>query len=196
MDPTATHDLLHEVDDVRQRARGDRRATSVPLLVFGGLTIVDALLRAASDPFRNLALVLLAPVGFALVALYYRRREIGTGVGRRSRPYAIAALVTLAAVPFMVLLGAPVLVGIGLLVIAVQQRNRYLGIWAVVYGVVGSLEALYVFSNRLYEANEALGLNSGTSGYFSWSSSLVFGALGVVLVGAGLYARRKEVASG
>ena len=196
MDPTATRGLLDDVDDVRQRARGDRRATSVPLLVFGGLTLVDALLRAGSDPFRNYALVLLAPVGFALVALYYRRRELGTGVGRRSRAYAIAALVTLVAVPFMVLLGAPVLVGIGLLVIAVQQRNRYLGVWAVVYGVVGSLEALYVFSNRLYEANEALGLNSGTSGYFSWSSSLVFGALGVVLVGAGLYARRKEVASG
>ncbi len=86
MRPTDTRELLHEVEGVRRRAQADRRATSVPLLVFGGLALLDAVLRVASDPFRNFALVLLAPIGFALVALYYRRREIETGVGRRAGP--------------------------------------------------------------------------------------------------------------
>lgn len=193
MRPTVTRELLHEVEGVRRRARGDRRATSVPLLVFGGLAVADALLRVASDPFRNFALVLLAPLGFAVVALHYRRREIDTGVGRPIRLYVIAAVVTLLLAPGLVLFGAPPLIGAGLLVIAVHQRNRYLGVWAVVYGVVGCLEAFAVFSNRLYDLSDALGFASDESGYFSWSSAIVFGVLGLMLVATGLYARRREV---
>ncbi len=184
MDATAAHDLLEEVEGVRRRARGDRRATSAPLLVFGAITLVDALLQMASDPFPNYGLVFLGPVGFALVALYYQRSEVRTGVGRPALTYVVAAVVTLLLVPLFVLLGAPVLVGLGLLAIAVGQRNRYLGLWAVVCGVVGGLEAFSVLSNRLYDV----------WGYFSWSSSVVFGVLGLALVVAGLHARRKESA--
>ena len=139
--------------------------------------------------------MLLAPIGFALVALLYRRREIGTGVGRRSRSYAIAAGATLFLVPFLLLLGPSVLAGVGLLVIAIQQGNRTLGVWAVVYAVIGGLEAFAVVSNRLFDLNNALGWNSGTSGYFTWSSSLVFGVLGLAMVVAGFCARRGEVAA-
>ena len=193
MDGAAAHDVLEEVEGVRRRARADRRPTSVPLLVFGAITLVDALLQTATDPFRNFGLVFLGPIGFALVALHYQRREVETGVGRPARPYLIAAVVSLLFVPFFVLLGAQVLVGLGLLVIAVGQRNRYLSLWAVVCGVVGGLEAFYVFSNRLYELAEAFGFYSDSYGYFSWASSVVFGLLGLALVLAGLHARRREL---
>ncbi len=105
----------------------------------------------------------------------------------------IAAVVTLFLAPGLVLIGGPPLIGAGLLTIAVQQQNRYLGVWAVVYGVVGCLEAFYVLSNRLYDLSDALGFASEKSGYFSWSSALVFGVLGLMLVGAGLVARRREL---
>lgn len=193
MDATEAQDLLQEVEGVRRRARADRRATSLPLLVFGSLTLVGALLQTLTAPYPNYGLVFLGPIGFALVALCYRRREIRTGVGRPARSYLVAAVVTLLFVPSFVLLGSPVLSGLGLLGIAAWQRDRYLGLWAVVCGVVGGLEAFAVLSNRLYDVSDALGFHSDTSGYFSWSSSLVFGMLGLALVLAGLHARRREV---
>jgi len=190
----AADELINQVGGLRRRARGDRRATSVPLLVFGAITLLDAVLRSVLDPVGDALLLLLAPAGFAFVALCYRRREVALGVGGRTRPYAIAAVVTLVTLPVVFLFGAYELVGLGLLVIALTQRNWYLGAFAVVYGVVGGLEALGAISNRLYGASEALGFARARDGYFSWSSSLVYGTLGVALVGAGLYARRRETA--
>ncbi|HXQ44233.1 MAG TPA: hypothetical protein VN816_06315 [Acidimicrobiales bacterium] len=194
MDATEADELIHQVAGLRRRVRSDRRATSLPLFVFGGITLLDALLRSLLDPIGTVLLVLLAPAGFAFVALSSRRREIVLGVGGRTRPYTIAAVVTLVTLPVVFLFGAYELVGVGLLVIALMQRNWYLGVWAVVYGVVGGLEALDAISNRLYGAGEALGFARARDGYFSWSSSLVYGTLGVALIGAALYARRRETA--
>ncbi len=192
MHAIAADELIQQVGDLRRRARGDRRATSVPLLVFGAITLLDALLRSVLDPGGDAVLLLLAPAGFVVVALYYRRRELSTGVGGRTRPYALAAVVTVVTLPLVLLFGAYELVGVGLLAIALTQRNWYLGAWAVVYGVIGGLEALAAVSNRLYGAADALGFARARDGYFSWSSSLVYGALGVALIGAGVYARRRE----
>ncbi len=148
--------------------------------------MVDALITAAWDPYRSYYWVLAAPAGFALVAWYYRRREAAVGVGSPSRTYgwwALGVLAALVLAPFLVLLGAPLgLVALGLLAIAVQQGNVYLGVWAVVFGVVDVLDRFYVITNRLYDV----------AGYFSWAPSLVTGALGAMLVGAGLVALRRE----
>jgi hypothetical protein len=199
VDSISAHELLNDVGHVRQRARGDRRATSVPLIIFGALALVDALLRALAGPIGNIVLLLLAPASFAVIALHYRRREIATGVGSRAQTYAVAAVATVVAfllfLTVLLLLGMYVVVGVGLLVIALTQGNFYLGVWAVVYGVVGGLEGLSLISNRLYGAANGLGLFRTSDGYFSWSSSLIYGTLGLMLIGAGLYARRREVAS-
>ena len=186
MDPRVAEELIADVDDVRLRARGDRRATSVPLITFGTLTVVDAAARTVTDP-RGLWLVL-APAGLVFVAWYYRRQEARTGVGTKSRPYWIVALAmfgVLTVLPFLVVLGiTPALAGLGLLAVAIHQRNRYLGAWAVIYGLVAFLEGIHFFSNRL----------SDMGGYFSWSSSLVLGLLGLAVIAAGLRARQKETA--
>jgi hypothetical protein len=145
----AMHELMEEMGDLRQRARSDRRATSTPLLILGAITVLDAVLRAVVDPTGDLILLLLAPAGFLWAARYFRRREMATGVGGRSRSYVVVAVVILAilvVLPLLVLLGVYALVGMGLLAIAVTQRNLYLGVWAVVYGVLGGLESFFVIS--------------------------------------------------
>jgi hypothetical protein len=198
MDGSTAHELLTTAGRVRRQARNDRRATSVPLLVFGALTLVDAVLRPMLDPIGKVVLLLLAPIGFAFIALHYRRQERTVGVGSRSGGYSGTAVVVVVLFVFLfplaLILGLYALVGIGLLVIAVRQRNLFLGGWAVVYGVIGGLESLSLISNRLYGLANALGLARAGDGYFSWSSSLVYGVLGSALIGAGLYARRRELA--
>ena len=131
---------------------------------------------------------MLAPAGLAFIAWCYRRQEARTGVGTKARPYWVVALAmfgVLAVLPFLVVLGvAPALAGLGLLAIAIHQRNRYLGAWAVIYGLVAFLEGIHFLSNRL----------SDMGGDVPWSSSLVLGVLGLALIAAGLRAREKETA--
>jgi hypothetical protein len=182
MDRATANELINQVGATRRRARGDRRATSIPLLAFGAATVVDAGLRSAHPSLGLLGDFLFAPVGFVLVALYYRHREKATGVGGRPLPYVIAAVVTLVALPLLALFGGYAVAGVALVVIAVQQRNLYLAGWALVFGVGGSLEVFAIFSNRLYDV----------FGYFAWAPSLVYATLGLLLMGAGLYARRGE----
>jgi hypothetical protein len=195
MDASAAHELIEEMRAVRRRTRGDRRATSVPLVVFGAITVLDALLRTVVGPLGTIAPLVIAPAGFAAVALYYRRREIARGVGGRTGAYVLAAVLTLLILPLVIVFGAYALVGVALLVIAVRQRNLYLGVWAVVYGVLGGLESIFFLSNRLYTVADALGFVRAENGYFWWAPTLVYGALGALLIGAGLYAQRSEVAS-
>jgi hypothetical protein len=198
MDGITAQELLTATGNVRRQARSDRRATSVPLLVFGALTVVDAVLRGVLSPIGNVVLLVLAPAGFALIALFYRRQERSTGVGSRKGSFTFAAvlvaLLLVVLLPLVLILGMYAVVGIGLAVIALRQRNLALGCWAVLYGVVGGLEGLSLISNRLYSLDDHLGLARVRDGYFSWSSSLVYGVLGLALLVAGLHARRRELA--
>jgi len=186
MDRATANELIDQVDATRRRARSDRRASSIPLLAFGAATVVDAVLRGAHPTLGLLGDFLFAPVGFVVVALYYRRRENVTGVGSRPLPYVIAAVVTLVCLPLLALFGGYAVAGVALVVIAGKQRNLYLAGWALVFGVGGSLEVFAIFSNRLYDV----------FGYFAWAPSLVYATLGLMLLGAGLYARRGEKGSG
>lgn len=200
MDATFAHEVLGDVRAVRHRVRGDRRTTSVPLLVFGTITVVEALLRPFIHPIvYDIVALVLVPAGFAGIALYYQGHERAIGVGSPTQSYALTGLVLglLMIVMFgiVLLFGAFAVVGFGLLFIAYRQRNLYLALWAVIYGVVGTLEGLSLVSNRLYSIAQDLGLYRTTQGCFSWSTSLVYGVLGAMVIGAGLLARRKEIAT-
>jgi intracellular septation protein A len=193
MDSTAAKVMLGDVGAVQRRVKGDRRATSVPLIVFGSITLIAAVIEPMVDWAGTLALFLLAPVGFLSVALIYRRREIAFGLGGRERAYTVAAISTLLLLSILGLaLGSYALVGIALIVIAMLQRNLQLAIWALVFGVVGGLEHLSLISNRLYSLADSLSIYRSNDGYFSWSSSLVFGILGLALVVGGLLAQHAE----
>jgi len=193
MDAATANEVLGDVGAVQRRVRGDRRATSVPLIVFGAITLLVAVIEPMLDWAGTVTLFLLAPVGFLLVALIYRRREIAFGVGGRERAYTVAAISTLLLLPILGLaLGSYALVGIALIIIAMLQRNLQLAIWALVFGVVGGLEHLSLISNRLYSLADSLSIYRSNDGYFSWSSSLVFGILGLALIVGGLLAQRAE----
>ncbi len=149
-----------------------------------------------ADWAAALALFVLAPIGFLLVAFIYQRREIALGLGGRQRAYKVAAISTLLLLPILGLaLGSYVIIGLALVIIAILQRNLQLGIWAFVFGVVGGLEHLSLISNRLYSLSETLGINRSQDGYFSWSSSLVFVVLGLALIVGGSFARHLELGS-
>jgi intracellular septation protein A len=193
MDSATAKELLGDVGAVQRRVKGDRRATSVPLIVFGSITLIAAVIEPMVDWAGTLALFLLAPVGFLSVALIYRRREIAFGLGGRERAYTVAAISTLLLLPILGLaLGSYALVGIALIIIAMLQRNLQLAIWALVFGVVGGVEHLSLISNRLYSLADTLGIYRSNDGYFSWSSSLVFGILGLALIVGGLLAQHAE----
>jgi len=193
MDSATAKEMLGDVGAVQRQAKGDRRATSVPLIVFGLITLIAAVIEPMVDWAGTPALFLLAPVGFLSVALIYRRREITFGLGGRERAYTVAAISMLLLLPILGLaLGSYALVGIALIVIAMLQRNLQLAIWALVFGVVGGLEHLSLISNRLYSVADSLSIYRSNDGYFSWSSSLVFGILGLALIVGGLLAQHAE----
>lgn len=193
MDSATAKVMLGDVGAVQRRVKGDRRATSVPLIVFGSITLIAAVIEPMVDWAGTLALFLLAPVGFLSVALIYRRREIAFGLGGRERAYTIAAISMLLLLPILGLaLGSYALVGIALIIIAMLQRNLQLAIWAVVFGVVGGLEHLSLISNRLYSLADTLDIYRSNDGYFPWSSSLVFGILGLALIVGALLAQHAE----
>jgi hypothetical protein len=193
VDPMAASEMLSEVGAVQRRVRGDRRATSVPLVVFGVLTVTIAVLGPKFVWAPALALFFLAPLGFLVVAIIYKRREISLGVGGRAHAYKVAAITTLLALPFLgFFVGEYAVIGLALLIIAILQRNPTLGLWAVVFGVIGGLERFYLLSNRLYPIADALGVNRNSDGYFSWGSALVYGCLGIAMIAGGLYTRHRE----
>ena len=196
--PAETQAIVQGLEELKQRARNDRRATSLPLLTFGVITAIGAVV--APDAISNLGLsywLLTAPVGFGFLAWRQRRRAVATGIGGGREPYGWFALgfPLLFFVPFGILLLFVPLVAIaaGLGFVAHGQRNWYLGICAAVFGIVGTLEMPFLFiSNRLYDLADAVGFHKAESGYFDWSTQLTIGLLAAFLLGAGLIAHRRE----
>lgn len=188
--------LLPDLDRLRARVRADQRATSAPMLAFGALMIVGyaaigglyaGQLHAGG---RHLTLLIYWPLATAvgLVALWWsaRRRAGQDGVGEGRRTYRSATRAYLVALLLIVVLFLPVLfIGVFtpmiwpaavLAAVAAWQRNRLLGIWAAAIGV----ESVYVIANQ--------GLGSG----WWWLQPVVYTALGLALLAAGLVIGRRE----
>jgi hypothetical protein len=77
-------------------------------------------------------------------------------------------------------------------VLAVRQRNAYLALCAVCFGLVGALETFGVFDNLLYETAHQLGWFKPHSSYFNGAPVLIYTLVGVLMVGAGLLALQYE----
>jgi hypothetical protein len=184
MDGPDARALLDDAERLRRRARADRHPSSVPLLVFASLTLFGAPLAVGRLwPLGQYYWLLAGPVGFVVVGWWYRRQQVRDGVGPGRGSYTAAgASVLLALVLLPLLWFLPMAtIAAGLVAMAVLQRNPYLAFWAVTFGVVGTLEQFFVLSNRLG------GLVSPDLG-----PPVVFGALGVLLLVAGLVARHRE----
>lgn len=194
-DMAKTSDTLQELKRVRERVRRDRRPASIPLSV---LTAAMALFTAmqwwgwATDSISwtdpTWFWVIAAPIGFAVAAQWYRKveRDIGVSTQRIVRTLAIAAFVSLLVFP---LLGFPMgvpyaVLGTAFLVIGVTQRSGHLIAGALIFGVGGVLQSLFVISNRVYEV---------AGEYVSWASPASWTLVAVLLAGVTALAWREEV---
>jgi hypothetical protein len=198
MERTEAQALLRDAERLRRRARGDRHASSVPLLVFGGLTVLSApLLLPRLFPWGDVFWLLAGPAGFLVTGWWYRRQQTRSGIGEGRGSWTVAGvsmLLALALLPVVWIAPLPI-VGAGLLVLATLQRNRYLAVWAAVLGLLGGLERFFVLSNRLYDLADWLGWFQQPRGQellVDLGSSIVFAALGGLLLAAGLVALRRE----
>jgi hypothetical protein len=198
MERTDAQALLRDAERLRRRARGDRHASSVPLLVFGALTVIGAPLALPRlFPWGDLFWLLAGPTGFLVTGWWYRRQQTRSGIGEGRGSWTVAGVSTLLALALLPLVWiAPLpIVGGGLLVLAALQRNRYLAAWAVVLGLLGGLERFFVLSNRLDDLADRLGWFQGPRGQellVDLASTIVLVALGGLLLAAGLVALRRE----
>jgi hypothetical protein len=190
--------LLRDTERLRRRTRGDRHASSVPLLIFGTLTLISALLALpALWPWGDLFWLLAGPAGFLATGWWYRRQQARSGVGEGRGSWTVAGVSTLLAfvlLPLVWIAPLPV-VAAGLLVLAALQRNRYLAASAAVLGLLGGLEHFFVLSNRLYDLAQWLGWFPEPRDYGlldDLGPPVVFAALGGLLLAAGLVALRRE----
>lgn len=194
---------LPDFDRLRARVRGDQRATSSPMLVFGALIVLYAaiigLYSGRLEPGgRHLALLLYWPVATAIGLLTLRwsarRRAARDGVGEGRHPYRTAVRAYAVALVLIVVLFLPVLfIGVFtplvwpaavLGALAAWQRDRLLGGWAIGIGVLGGAESWYVLAHRDLGAP------------WWWLQPVLHGALGLALVAAGLVVARRERAAG
>jgi hypothetical protein len=191
--------LLDDVGRLRKLAWADRRPSSVPLIVFGGLAILSAAFELSDLSLWKLVYWLIAgPTGFLLTAAWYRHRRSTVGVGAGRGSYVktgVVLLVSFALVLPLWFLALPT-IGFALLLIAVRQRNTYLAICATFFGVIGFLASIFTFDNLLYRLANHFGFFKSASGYFSGATAIVDVIWGLLMVAAGLIALKREVRMG
>jgi hypothetical protein len=189
-------DALKDVERLRRLSEADRRASSVPLVVFGVLTIISAPLVSDGLTVWSFFYWLIAgPAGFLLIAAWFRRRRLRYGIGSGKGSYlktGLVLLISFVLVPFLWIIPF-VTIAIALFVIAVRQRNTYLAVCAVAFGVLGELEGIFFFDNQLYRLAKYFGLYKSASGYFNNATTIVYATIGVLTLFAGLFARRLEL---
>ncbi|HEV2376089.1 MAG TPA: hypothetical protein VGS19_28460 [Streptosporangiaceae bacterium] len=201
METNNAADVAQELERLRARVRADRRDTSMPMLVFGGLVTFFAAAGLAAGRLpasgRHVTLLLFWPV-FTIVALQVlwrisRRRALREGVGESRPSYRTMLAGYLAGLLLVTVVFTPVLFA-GVFVpmvwpaavltaIALWQRNRALGVLAVGVGVAGVLETYYVVVHR------------GVPQDWLWLQSVVYAVVGLGLLSAGLAVRHRERAA-
>lgn len=188
---------LAELDQLRSRVRGDRRETSVPLVVLGVLAVVSALPLPLAGPVSPLATAVLA---LFVVAAYYRHRQAATGVGTASGQWVKAGLavlvVGLMGPGLMMLFVPPVaVVGAVVAVLGWRRNNRTLVIAGFATAVIAGLEQWFVVSNRFWDLARLV----GSDPHVWWvlhAQQLVVLLLGAGLLAVAVAVHRRERAHG
>jgi hypothetical protein len=187
--PSEARELTDHLSSLRARVRRDRRATSFPLLLLGGATVLGVapnLLRAQpAPPWWDWLTSLLITIAFAVMWYVFRRRARRGGVGH-STGFGAAAIVALfLSLPLGVLattFAGPYLVfGLGLLIAGIWQHNRFLIGWSVLIGGIGVFEGFFGITNRL-----------PVSLWHEWVHPAIYLVLAGATVLAGLIALARE----
>jgi hypothetical protein len=196
MGTSESSEVLGEVGRLQKLAWADRRPSSVPLFIFGALAILSSAFELNDLSMWRLVYWLIAgPTGFLLCAAWYEHHRIATGVGAGRGSYMTTGVVLLISFVLVIplwIIAFPT-IGLALLVIAVRQRNTYLAICATFFGVIGFLVSIFTFDNLLYRLANYFGFFKSASGYFSGATAAVDVVWGLLMVGAGLIAYRREI---
>ena len=190
---------LETANQLQRLAWADRRPSSVPLIVFGSLVVLYGALQDGYGFSPGFLYWLIAgPAGFLICAAWYRRRQEVTGVGPGRGSYLKTGAVLFVAFAFVIPLSIVAMptIGLALFIIAVLQRNTYLAVCAVFFGVLGFLSSIFTFDNLLYRLAYHLGYFRASYGYFTGASTIVYVVWGVLMVVAGLIALKREVSIG
>jgi hypothetical protein len=184
MDHQQASDLLQEAARLKAHARAARQWTWLPLVVFGGLSLLASPLYVHNSS-TTLGLwaptvywLVAGPIGYTVCARYHRQRRERTGVGGVPvGPYIATGVILLLCLvivlPFHLEFFA---IALALLMLAQRERSWSLAIIATVFGALSLVAGLYNTEN-LYHY----------SGTFADSVEVV--VLGVFLLGAGLVLR-------
>jgi len=191
--PGDARELAALVSAVRTKVRRDLRMTSFPLLLLGSATaagVIPQVATAGHGGFGPLGVGdwltgLLITVAFAVMWLVYRRRALRGGVGRPAGFGAATGLgffLTMSGgLIAMAFAGPFLLFGLGLLMVGIWQRNRFLAWWAVLIGGIGVFEGFFGITNRL-----------SASVWRGWEHPAIYLVLALLTILAGLLARRRE----
>lgn len=187
--------VLDDLEALRASTRVDLRPTSVPLIVFGLLLLLAAMLPEATFELPWSAYWAVAgPLGFAFVAYWYRRIEREVGIGDLSRHYAAGAigtalLIAMAASVFIFFVSPLAGAGVSLLVVARASRGRWIGAVGGVLLVLGLLEPWFILSNRVFEIAQLFGHPDGSEAIFRYSRNVIAGVIAAGVLAAGIIAR-------
>jgi hypothetical protein len=184
-----------DLEQLRERVRADRRATSAPLLIFGLVTVAFAATGWLWGNYVPAPLYWPLAGVVALVMLWCHGRlwavRHGVGQGRQSLP-VIAALIVAVSVLFFTawwfVAFRPLLWPTAvLLAVAVRQHNQILARWAGGAAVVTTVIWLYsAFAPGRDATHGSLGLEYG------FVLPVLLGAAGLILAVAGVVLRGRE----
>lgn len=191
MDAQQAGDLLHEAQRLTARARADRHWTWLPLVVFGGLSLLASPLYINSAGttiglWAPMVYWLVAgPIGYTVCARYHRRRRQRTGIGGVPvGPYVatgvLLLLCLLLVLPFHLEFFA---IALALFILARRERSWSLAATAAAFGSLSLVASLYNTEN-LYHY------------YGAFADSVEVVVLGAFLLGAGLVLRAQGGGAG
>jgi hypothetical protein len=163
----------------------EHQAVALPLLLFGFLTLASSWFANRFDPSDAFWFVA-GPAGCWICAYLYRRqRRPGEQPAGPDGLYIRAGFILLAAQSLIVLLAVDAPLGIALTLVAIGLRlgSRYLAGWAAVFAVIAGVTRYAVF-NRL----------AGQRPHHGPITPLTFALDGLILLAAGVVARRREAA--
>lgn len=151
MDAQEAASTLQDVEAHRGQARSDLQGMWFPLVLFGALTLVSAVVVVTAGPdWLGLFWLVAGPAGGAAIAVHSVRRERRRGVRRPAAGYVATAVAIVAGclllgsggaaldMPELSAFGPPVVVAAGLFAFAALERSASL---AAMAGVLLALPA-------------------------------------------------------
>jgi len=197
LEPRQVEALLADLDQVRRRARRDLHIASVPLFALGLLALGAAVVQwdrfGSLRPVSTLFWVFAGPLGLLVTAWWFHRLHHRQGLGPGVGPLVAITILGICATTvsefgFFRLGG--LFTGLGFLAVALTQRSRVVAAAAAAFALVAGVELpTRAFSNGITNNFPDF---PARDFFQDHGSSVVFAALGVLLLAIAVFTLRQE----